>query len=524
MVASNKNLAEKILLQNTGRFGALFLDYLSGDQRLIPFYDKPPRIESFKEQIVQKSGSYKNRSYLLSAITSQYSGRTTPPKVNENLQRLSQENCFTVTTGHQLCLATGPLYFIYKVLTVIRLAEELKTEYPENEFVPVFWMATEDHDVEEINHFYLFGKKYEWQDVGKGPVGRLATQGLEALFSAIPDCPVWLEQAYREASSLAEATRNVVDYLFDQYGLVIIDGDDAQLKQLFVPSIKADLLNGKYAPLVRGSSEKLETLGYKAQAFARDQNFFFLHDGGRERIEKHGDQYVVLNTELSFSPSELEGRIEEMPILFSPNVLTRPLYQEVVLPNLAYIGGPGELAYWLQLKTVFEAENIPFPILFPRKFGTLVSKSSIEKLTVVGLGPRELFLDEKQFRSHLLDKLHVQNFDFEEEHALLATLKGLLQQKAVQADKSLIQAIEAEMAKVSKGIGELERRINKGLESRVDTDLKKLETIRKKLFPEGELQERHDNFMNFYINHEDLVQLLYDSFDPFAFDMEIIHI
>jgi bacillithiol synthase len=516
MSKDHKNLKLKnISLKDTNQFGTLFLDYISHSEKLKPFFGAFPVLESFENQMKVKKSSFQNRKVLHDALTKQYDGFDLHPKVSENLGKLVSDNCFTITTGHQLCLATGPIYFIYKILTTIRLAEELKKAYPENDFVPVFWMATEDHDLEEINHFYLFGKKFEWQPYDKGAAGKVRTEGLNDIFATVPDCPKWLSDVYNESANLAEATRKLVNQLFAEYGIVIIDGDDRILKSLFINQIKSDLLDKKYSPIVKATSEELEKEGYKAQAFVRERNFFYLTDGIRHRIDNSkfeiGNEQIIINQQL----------ITEKPEKFSPNVLLRPLFQEKILPNLAYIGGPGELAYWFQLKGIFESENLPFPILFPRKFATIIPTTISEKLNASGIELEDVFLSEDSFKGLLLEKLEVEKLGFEEEEALLQKVKQLLQTKAAKADKTLVVAAEAEMVKVNKGISDFGKRINKALENRHDVELNKFQNLRKKLFPEGGLQERHDNFLNFYINNPNLISELHTAFNPFQFQMEI---
>lgn len=511
-------------LQNTHQFAGVFLDYLSDSEKLKPFYGAYPNLDNFADQINDKK-SFPYRKELQSAILNQHDGIELHPTVAQNIQKLATENTFTITTGHQLCLATGPVYYIYKILTAIRLAEELKKKYPQNDFVPVFWMATEDHDLAEINHFNLFGKKYEWDIEGKGATGRLSTAGLAQLFSQVPDFPDWLSACYTSSKTLSEATRKLVSHLFGQYGLVIVDGDDKLLKSLFFRQIEKDILETKYAPILRESTQKIEKAGYKAQAYVRECNFFYLGEGFRERIEfssENEPQFRVLNREVSFTKQELQSLIRSKPELFSPNVLLRPLYQESILPNLAYVGGPGEIAYWFQLKDMFESENIPLPILFPRKIATLVSKDEKKKMDLAGLQFADFFLNEEHFREKLWQVLQVKHDEFEEENALLESLKQRLLRKAAEADKSLASAVEAEMAKTSKSIGDLQKRLNKAYENRFQIQIKQLQKLRSKFLPEGHLQERHENFLNYYLRQPQLMELLHDVFQPFSFEMECV--
>jgi bacillithiol synthase len=509
-------------LNETGLFSPLFLDYVQSEEKLETFYVASPTLASFQGQIEQKASAYPYRTELLSAISAQYQNAELSESQKQSLSSLSKPNCFTITTGHQLALATGPLYFVYKILTTIKLAETLRKQYPAFDFVPVFWMATEDHDFLEINHFHLFGKKYEWQKEASGAVGRLSLEGLSELFAQVPDCPLWLKELYANSSNLAEATRHLVNHLFGEYGLLVLDGEDKSLKSLFVNVMEKDLLQGAYSPLIRKASSELESMGYKAQAFVRDINFFYLGDGQRNRIEKDGDGFVVLQSEQTFTADELSQAIRHTPEKFSPNVLLRPLYQETILPNLAYIGGPGELAYWLQLKSVFELEGVPFPLLIPRSFVSVIPSSSAQKLEELELGFADLFLSEQDFHQLLHEKLHVEKFDFSEEEQLLAQLRAKLSDKAIRADKTLVQAAGAEMAKTSKSIADFQKRLDKAVENRHAADLNKFLTIRKKLFPNGEPQERHDSFLNFYINHPRFIEELYQVLDPLDFRMNCV--
>ena len=161
---------DKVDLHTTRRFGTLFLDYLAGKDQLDSFYGSAPNMDSFKAQIDEKKFPAERRKILCQALEEQYQGLPLTDHVKDNLQKLSKTTTFTITTGHQLNLFTGPLYFIYKIITVIKACQDLKAQYPAYDFVPVYWMATEDHDFEEINHFRFSGKKYQWQTGQHGAV------------------------------------------------------------------------------------------------------------------------------------------------------------------------------------------------------------------------------------------------------------------------------------------------------------------------------------------------------------------
>ncbi|MBL0049581.1 MAG: bacillithiol biosynthesis BshC [Bacteroidetes bacterium] len=224
-------------------FSKLILEYISGSDKLNYFYNAKPEIASFSAIIEAKSKETINRNLLYEVIDQQYkNGNCTVP--NANLQLLSQENTFTVTTGHQLCLFTGPLYFIYKIISTINLAEALKANYPNFNFVPFYWMASEDHDFAEVNHIHVFGKKIEFNPTmptSSIPVGKISTEGIQVVLDEIKSIlgesesakqlVALFDNAYKNSKNLADATRILVHSLFGHYGLVVLDADDARLKK-----------------------------------------------------------------------------------------------------------------------------------------------------------------------------------------------------------------------------------------------------------------------------------------------------
>ena len=347
----------KIPYSNTKQFSNLVIDYLANDEKLRPFISDFPTNDSFHKQITEKKNHTIDRGVLVKVLKQQNFNFSLTVASISNINLLQSEETFTVTTGHQLCLFTGPLYFIYKIVSTINLTQQLKEKYPQNNFVPTFWMATEDHDFQEINHINLFGKKRTWVSKGTGAVGRMSLDGFESVLVELRDVlgetenakklVSLFENAYLKHKNLADATRFLVNELFGKFGLVIIDGDDKKLKQQFIPIIKKDVLKNGFVSTIKQNS-KILAKDYKVQAFVRDINFFKLTQGNRELIKGEIAQ----------------KEIEENPENFSPNVLLRPLYQETILPNIAYIGGGAEVAYWMQLKTAFKQENIPFPIHF----------------------------------------------------------------------------------------------------------------------------------------------------------------
>jgi bacillithiol synthase len=512
---------ELIDLHDTKHFSSLFLDYVNQDDKVREFYGLFPSLENFERQIANKSFSKAKREILKDALIRQHEGFHLSPITEENILALAEENTYTVTTGHQLNIFTGPLYFIYKIITIINLAKVLREKYPLQNFVPVYWMHTEDHDFAEISYFNLFSKKYQWETDQKGPAGRFRTEGLEKLLQQIPDLPTFFEEAYMGQRTLAAAHRYLVNELFGKDGLVILDGDDIELKSEFSDVIKDDILKHTASGIVSYTNKRIEELGYKVQVNPREINFFYLDGDIRERIVEEAEGYKVLNTSLVFSKEQLFQLIDMNPERFSANVVTRPLYQECILPNLAYIGGPGELAYWLQYKEVFSQYNIPFPILMPRNFAMVINKNLDKKIQKLGLSGKDLFEEENELKKKFLTGNTESIFDFSKEQKIFDELFDLLKEKLSAADKTLEGFVLAEKQKALKIFEGIEKRAQRSSEDKLKVEIDQLLNIKSRLFPNGSLQEREDNFLNFYINDFAFIDKLKAGLDPFDFRFHI---
>ena len=513
---------EKLPLETVNNFSDIFLDYLSGNASLEKYYHLPPRIESFQHPLKNKKFLPENRKKLQQVLKKQYKEVVQSRAVEQNLQKITEEHTFTITTGHQLNIFTGPLYFIYKIVTVINLCKKLKETYPEYHFVPVYWMASEDHDFEEINHFHLFGKKYTWETQQAGAVGRFNPKEISAIFEQLSERIALFEKAYTEHETLADATRYFINELFGEEGLIVLDADDPALKSLFKQVIKDDLTRHTAKQLVEETSAALDAQGYKTQVFSRDINFFYLDEGLRERIVKEDGQYQVLNTDIQFSEEEILQLVDEHPEKFSPNVILRPLYQEMILPNLAYVGGPAEIAYWLQLKPVFDHYQQPFPILLSRNFALVINKTNARKMHRIPLAARDMFMDTHALVKKFLDNSAEHGIHLKKEKEILQEIFSSVKNKATSVDKSLNGFIGAEANKAQKILETIEKRLKKSEERNQATAVKQIESLKEKLFPNGALQERHDNFLNFYINTPEILQHFLDHFDPFDFRFHIV--
>lgn len=494
-------------LHTTELFSSLFIDYISQSEQVKSFYNNHFSKNDFSEFLEKNSFAYLNKSVLVKALHKQSNlVSNTSSASKTNIDFLEKSNTYTITTGHQLCLFTGPLYFIYKIISTITLCKTLKENFPDKNFVPVYWMASEDHDFEEINHAHVFGKKIIWNSLQKGSVGEFSTEGLQEVINELKiilgdnensNALIQLfENAYVNHSNLADATRYLVNELFGGQGLVILDGNDPDLKSLFKDEFKKDIFENTSFQLVTESINALKQ-NYSAQVNPREINIFYKEKGLRERIEKQGNDYVVLNTEIRFTEQELKNLIETSPEKLSPNVVLRPLYQQKILPNIAYVGGPGETAYWLEYKTMFDAFKIHLPILMPRHFVMLLDKGTQSKLNKLNLETDAIFKGGEDLVKQFIKTQH-DDINLEDAKTQLTKLYSSILETVTSIDKSLIGATEAEKQKAINGVTNIEQKINKALKQKSETDINQIWAIKEKLFPHNTPQERYDNFSMYY--------------------------
>jgi len=398
------------------------------------------------------------------------------------------------------------LYFIYKIVSAINLAKTLREHFPGKTFVPVYWMASEDHDFEEINHINVFGKKLVWNSSQKGSVGEFSTEGLHDVIAELKtilgesdhakELVHLFEKAYVKHSNLSYATRFIVNELFGEYGLITLDGNDEALKELFRNEFEKDVFENASYKAVSATIAKLKD-DYSIQVNPREINVFYKDKQLRERIEADGENYKVVNTDKVFSKAELHTMIEKEPGKFSPNVVLRPLYQQKILPNAAYVGGPGEIAYWLQYKQLFEDYKITFPVLMPRNFVMMVDKGTRNKLQKLNISIEDSFKDGEDLVKQFI-KTEYDNSVLDDVREKLAEVYTSITEAVAAIDKTLTGTAEAEKQKAINGIATIEQKMNRALKQKSENDVNQIWAIKGKLFPNNVPQERYDNFSMAY--------------------------
>ena len=527
----------RIPYASTGKFSGLIKDFLDQKEPIRSFFGNMPSLLGFENQLALKSGFEQvRRDVLIESLKKQYTHLNLQgdeaADIVKRINLLQQKNTFTVTTGHQLCLFTGPLYTVYKIVHTIKLAEELAAKFPQHNFVPIFWMATEDHDFEEVNHIHLNGHKIVWHATPGDAVGRMSTAGIskaidELAFRLLEGDRTAgllddLRDAYEKHKNLADATRALVHKWFGQRGLLIVDGDDAELKKAMIPAFKRELLENLSFHAVEETNQKLAE-NFKIQVTPREINLFYLRDGMRTRIVETDGRFSALNTDFSWNENEILAELDNHPERFSPNVLLRPLYQETILPNLAYIGGGGEVAYWAEMKDMFDAFDVPFPIVMLRQSMQFEPKRLARKRQKLQLSFEELFQEYHIVANELIKR----NCDYEAELApqrekLIAAFAAI-KTLATSTDKTLEKTVEAQKTQMLNKLMQLEKKMIRAAKRKDNDGLRMLQEWQNEMMPGGGLQERHDNILQHLVSFgDDFWSSLFKNVEPLNFEFLVL--
>ncbi len=505
----------RLAYDQTGYFPKIITDYLECADPLSAFYAHPVSPEGIQASLHARkefamrpgNGFATHRQVLVAALRRQYTKVTPAASVERNIESLLKEDVFSVCTAHQPTLFGSPLYFIYKILHTIRLAEELKGQHPEYGFVPVFYMGSEDADLDELGHVWLDNEKLVWDTFQKGAVGRMHTQGLNSLIERIEGeysvqpygkelCDM-LKDAYLDSPDIQTATFRLIHRLFGEYGLVVLIADEPNLKRLMIPVFGEELFSQTASGIVEQTIGELSK-HYKVQAKPRAINLFYLKDDLRGRIERVGDKFMVHDSQLVFGEQEMREELHRYPERFSPNVILRGLYQETILPNIAFIGGGGETAYWLELKGLFDHFAVPFPVLILRNSFLLIDAVGKDKLDKAGLPVADIFRPEEELINEWVRRQSEQQLSLETEIAEAQALYEKLKKIAASVDPTLVQHVEALQAKALEPLRELEKKLLKAEKRKFKDQQRQINTIQSALFPRNGLQERTDNFMPWY--------------------------
>ncbi|GEJ46813.1 bacillithiol biosynthesis cysteine-adding enzyme BshC [Chryseobacterium sp. ON_d1] len=499
----------KISFNDIESIPQLVKDFLH--QKIEGFENNTFSLDHFRQQIHLKKDSFipEKRNILSEVLEGQLSGITLSSKQRKNIDDLKLFNTFTITTGHQLNLFSGPVFFVYKILQTIKTCAYLKENFPDFNFVPVYWMASEDHDFVEINHFKTENNYYETNEKSGGPVGRIEISDTyfitefekefkDSIFGT--ELVLMMKEAYKPGNTLTEAIKILVNRLFSEFGLLILDGDSKKLKNQIKEFFKDEIL---HFSLHEASKDKVDFLTEKygkVQVNPREINLFYLSET-RDRIEFNGQKYIIVDKNIQFTEEEILAELENHPERFSPNALMRPVYQENILPNLAYIGGNAEIMYWLELKDYFSKINIPFPILIPRNSMLFLKEKTLGKIEKLNLKIEDFFKNFTVLTNQKILKDNPILQLLEEKEELLVSNFSVLKASAETTEKSFGNMVKAEEVRQLKSFKRMKKRLLHAEKIKQNELLERLENLFLDVHPGKTWQERVYNFSVFFSDY-----------------------
>lgn len=502
----------------------LYSDFMTDHSRLSAFFPGDFRDRASWERTIRKVADREiDRSTLVQVLSRQNRDFQCGVRTLANIDLLLNDNCVAVVTGQQVGILGGPLYTLYKALTAVKLAHQLSKDHPGYEFVPVFWLEGEDHDMAEVSSIQVINAANELSTVvyeleaklqGKnlGPVGRHSFgPGLEPFLNALQagvtpteftDAALALvRSSYQTGMTMTKAFVQFINNLLQDDGLIFMDPDDPVLKRLVAPIFRKELDGTSQAcQAVIDRSDLLEK-HYHAQVKPRSVNAFLFHHGGRYPIEPHPTGFALKGVRQTFSREDLLSMLDSSPESFSPNVVLRPICQDTMLPTVAYVAGPAEIAYFAQLLSLYPLFGIPEPIIYPRASATIIEDRVEKVLSRFSITPLDMFTDLDQVKSRVA--LEVSDFKTDELFAAtvnsieesLNSLRGGLQ----KIDPTLLPPLDGTLGKIKSQVDVLRQKTVAAQQRQHEVYLRQIDKASMFLSPGGQFQERSINVL-YYLN------------------------
>jgi bacillithiol biosynthesis cysteine-adding enzyme BshC len=509
---------------DTGLFSKLVLDYLKGAPQLRKLYAHRPNWEGIAESIKKREAFPTNRSVLAKVLQEQYTSVSNHAISAGQIEQLIHENSFTVCTAHQPNLFTGPIYVFYKIIHTIKLADELNHRFPDKRFIPVYYMGSEDADLDELGYTHTENQTLRWNTKQKGAVGRMVVD--DALLELMKD---WFETTrhqlnadevfeslqtfFVKGKSIQQASFELIHHWFGDKGLLVLIPDHASLKSLATPIWKSELLEQSTQKSLKETQSWLAS-NYRVQASGREINLFFLESGIRARLIKDAGQFHAVDTDFKFSEEAMLACLHEHPETMSPNVLLRPLFQELILPNVAFVGGGGELAYWLSVKPIFDLHQIPYPVLLLRQSFVLFDKETSKKFEKLFIPIQNYFGEQAAFEYGIARLVSSSWPDLTQPKDDLKNSYQAIAEKVKAVDASLVNHVNALQNAAQQKIEALEKKLARAIKKRSEASIRQADKIRSVILPDGGFQERKIHGAEQYARFgKGLLDVLYNHVD-----------
>jgi bacillithiol biosynthesis cysteine-adding enzyme BshC len=535
--AAAEKLTDSLRFTDIPRTTPLFNDFLYDYQKVARFYANYGRsVEPLADHARRVGAQQFDRKRVPDALDRINRRAGSPELTFKHIEMLRRPGTVAIVTGQQAGLFTGPLYTIHKALTVIKLAACLRDQGVEA--VPVFWVASEDHDYEEVNHCRIVDreghlKRIQYEASGHKadePVGRVALcegigKTIDELVAQLapseftPALERDLRESYAEGAGFADAFSRLMARLFHEYGVVLLDPLDEELKQVAAPLYaEAIRKSSEIARALVGRSRELEESGYHAQIHVSEDMvpLFIMDEGRRVALTQQKGRFTVKGSDRSFTSEELVELAERCPSCFSPNVTLRPVVQDYLLPTAAYIGGPAEIAYFAQLRAVYETLGRQEPCVLPRASFTIVEGRHQKTMKKYGLELQDFF----DGLHPAVTKVVEQSLDrsaavaFTETERVLNEHLDKLGEALRQTDATLSDPLKRTREKIMYQLEHLRTRFIHSSAHRDETAYRQVERAFTTLCPDKNLQERELNVYYFLSRYGPaLIEELYNAAD-----------
>lgn len=529
----------------------LFLDYLYNFENLRKFYKYDFRN---KEQIIKKFQQLANterdfRNNLSTIITQQYDSLNPSSKTIKNISLLKNNETLAVVTGQQLGILGGPLYTFYKIITTIKLCSHLSERYDNYNFVPIFWLESDDHDFDEVRSVNILNENNEIikilyndeminEDFNRGSVGQLKLKAdINKFFNDLeqqlkntefkPKILEHLKHFYKENKTFKDSFRELLFFFFDQFGLIIFDPQDKNIKELLKPIFKKEVTQFRnHTQSLINVSAALEEL-YHAQVKIRPINLFYNYEEGRYLIEPVENEFRLKGKRKKFTLEEIEKKIENEPEKFSPNVLLRPICQDYLLPTAFYVGGPSEIAYFAQVLPLYQFYEIDPSIIYPRSSATLLEKSIKLILDKYDLNILSFFTDINKLKNQILNNVSNQNLDeiFISSKNKINHVFDEIKEKLFAVEKTMSDVTDKYRSKVLSYIDELNTKALEAQKKRFEITFRQIDKAGINLYPNNNLQEREFCFYQFANKYDlEILKKIFDEMHINKFEHQIIEV
>jgi len=528
----------------------LFLDYLYEFDNVAEFYTNDFRNKENYLKIFKNISESRRQisSEVSDIIVKQYSNLNPSNLTQENIKKLSDKKTLAVVTGQQLGILGGPLYTFYKIITAIKLSRFLSERYDDYNFVPIFWLEADDHDFNEVrslkiiddaNSLISIGYKDEIEeDDMRQSVGMInLDSSINDFFNKFNDSIKQtdfktaildrLKNIYKEGISFKEAFKKLIFDYFDEFGLILFDPQDNEIKQLLKPVFRKEITDFRaHTEKLVHVSATLEEL-YHAQVKVKPVNLFLRVDEGRYSIEPVENEFRLRRKRRSFSQEQLLELLENEPERFSPNVLLRPICQDYLLPTAFYIAGPSEIAYFAQIKLLYELYNIPEPIIYPRSSATILENTISNSLEKFSVSVNEMFIDVENVKKKIINSIEEISVEqmFDGINNQIEGTFDQLKEKLLDLDKTIADSSNRYRDKILSNLNELKSKAEKAQQKKYEVTLRQIDRAAVHLFPNSNLQEREINFIYFANKYgEDILKKIFDELQINKFEHQVIRI